>query len=119
MSYTLYTIEFDQDDTLYYYVGITRNYNKRMERHVNGSGATWIKRNFTEDTRRDAESQVIGKFTQNAKWEETKKTLELMVEHGMNNVQKINGRRSGSHGRTSSNPNPIFRKIDWKSRMIV
>ena len=119
MSYTLYTIEFDQDDTLYYYVGITRNYNKRMERHVNGSGATWIKRNFTEDTRRNAESQVIGKFTQNAKWEETKKTLELMVEHGINNVQKINGRRSGLHGRTSSNPNPIFRKIDWKSRMIV
>ena len=94
---------------------ITREWNDTF----NGSGATWIKRNFTEDTRRNAESQVIGKFTQNAKWEETKKTLELMVEHGMNNVQKINGRRSGLHGRMSSNPNPIFRKIDWKSRMIV
>ena len=87
MSHTLYTIEFDQDDTLYYYVGITTDYNKRMEAHVKGSGAMWIKRNFTEDTRRNAKSQVIGKFTQNAKWEETKKTLELMVMHGINNVQ--------------------------------
>ena len=87
MSQTLYTIEFDQGDNLYYYVGITTNYEKRMEQHVQGSGATWIKRNFTEDTRRNAKPQVIGTYTQNVKWEETKKTLELMVIHGINNVR--------------------------------
>ncbi len=87
MSHTLYTIEFDQDDTLHYYVGITTNYKRRMEQHVNGSGAKWIKHNFTEDTLKNAKSQVVGEFTQTAKWEETKKTLELMVMHGINNVR--------------------------------
>ena len=60
-----------------------------MEQHLeSGSrGAAWVNRNFSAAMKSAAITVPYAKFTQNVKWEETKKTLEMMVKHGINNVR--------------------------------
>lgn len=75
---TLYIIEL-QDGK--FYVGKTKNFVHRMDQHLEGDGAYWCK---TYGPMKSC-SKVCD-FV-DATHEETKKTLELMVEKGINNVR--------------------------------
>jgi len=64
------------------YVGKTKNYTNRMDTHLVGNGAKWVqKHGFIESSKKGTYSSDI------ASWEETKLTLSLMLEYGINNVR--------------------------------
>ena len=66
-----------------WYVGKTKDYKRRMDQHLaDSSGAAWCKKYASED----AITQHHGSHD-DATWLETRKTLELMIEHGLNNVR--------------------------------
>ena len=70
-----------------YYVGKTKRFRRRMEEHVEGRGATWIKKNFTQAEREDCVTTKIREVDQNINADETEMTLKLMIEHGVNFVR--------------------------------
>ena len=64
---TLYMIKFVKEDSRreMYYVGKTKRFRRRMEEHVEGRGATWIKKNFTQAERQDCGTTKIREVDQN------------------------------------------------------
>ena len=64
-----------------YYIGKTTNYNHRMDNHICGDGAHWVKKHGFVN------SEIIGEFLSTGPWEETKATLNLMIQFGINNVR--------------------------------
>jgi superfamily II DNA helicase RecQ len=75
----LYTIQLQNEK---WYVGITKNFNHRMDQHVEGAGAAWCRKHGPSIS-----SNATGQYGENARWEETKKTLNFMMEYGLNNVR--------------------------------
>lgn len=75
---TLYVIRLQNNK---WYIGKTKNYNHRMDQHVDAKGAQWTKKYSPSQ-----DCSVLGQYN-DATWEETKKTLEFMCEKGLNNVR--------------------------------
>lgn len=74
----LYVIQLQENK---WYVGKTKNFNARMDQHVTGDGAAWCHRYGPQ-----IQCSTHGQFL-DATHEETKKTLELMMHYGINNVR--------------------------------
>lgn len=58
-----------------------------MEQHLSGRGAIWIKRCFSDAERDDSVTTKILEADEYIQAHETKLTLELMIEHGVNRVR--------------------------------
>jgi predicted GIY-YIG superfamily endonuclease len=90
-DFILYQVKLKRDPgpNYYYYIGITQNYEYRKQQHLEGRGSAWLRECFTTEDRSKAQFDIIGSFIseQNARNEETLRTLALMVEHGCNNVR--------------------------------
>ena len=88
---TLYQIQLEKaDGRIFFYIGTTKDLKKRIEEHLgNGSrGAEWIRNNFSPEEKEKAIATDLGtRGINTAKWEETKKTLDLMIKYGVNNVR--------------------------------
>jgi len=75
---TIYKIQLNNSK---FYVGRTKIYNHRMDDHLTGAGAQWVKKyGFVECT-------SLMKVSSNIPGHETKETLTLMLRHGLNNVR--------------------------------
>lgn len=88
---TLYKIHIKKGTEDYYYVGMTKNYRRRMEEHVgehnDSRSAQWIKRNFSEAEKKEAITTKLMERDEHIRSEETRLTLELMIEFGVNRVR--------------------------------
>lgn len=85
----LYRIKFTKDGEDYYYVGKTTNYKNRMQQHLEGQGAKWIKQ-FPPDVISSAVTTLIAgeiEGERTSSYKETIETLTLMVEHGVRYVR--------------------------------
>lgn len=81
MNEVLYVINLNPHKK--WYVGKTKDYKRRMDQHLaDSTGAAWCRKYASED----AITQHHG-IHDDATWLETRKTLELMIEHGLNNVR--------------------------------
>ncbi len=79
MSKILYILKLEQDK---YYVGITDNFEKRLNEHKNGTGSVWTKLYKYINTFENKEVS-----NELAEYEETKLTCKLMLDFGVNNVR--------------------------------
>jgi hypothetical protein len=87
---TIYKIRLQHQNDEYYYVGQTRHFQRRMEQHLERqTGARWIRSKFSRDELRNAETREIFRVNDDveANVRETMETLELMMQHGANNVR--------------------------------
>jgi predicted GIY-YIG superfamily endonuclease len=75
---TLYVIELQGGKI---YIGKTRSFNHRMDQHVAGEGAAWCSRYGPQ-----VSCSVLMEAL-DVTHDETKRTLEYMIEHGINNVR--------------------------------
>lgn len=81
MSEVLYVINLNPHKK--WYVGKTKDYKRRMDQHLaDSTGAAWCRKYSTGDA-----ITIHHGSHDDATWLETKKTLELMIEHGLNNVR--------------------------------
>ena len=94
VRWQIYRIRFTMNGKDYYYVGKTKNYQRRMEQHLdkfdNQQGALWIQKTFPPDVLDSAVTEQIGGEIDDAiksSHEETRKTLNLMVQHGVRYVR--------------------------------
>jgi predicted GIY-YIG superfamily endonuclease len=77
--YFLYVLELQNKK---HYVGVTQNIDRRFEEHKSGHGAAWTKTHPV--------IQVVMTMTvsdETCHMQETRKTLQLMWKHGVNNVR--------------------------------
>ena len=65
MSETVYLIALQNDK---YYVGKTKNFVRRMDEHIDGEGAKWVKKHGPL-----VSQSVVGNFTGDAEWHESGK----------------------------------------------
>ncbi len=65
-----------------WYVGKTAKFVPRMDSHVSGQGAHWVRKHLPL-----VSSHVLGTYSATASWEETKQTLLMMKKYGLNNVR--------------------------------
>lgn len=73
----LYRLQLQNDK---WYIGKTKNFTHRMDQHLEGEGAQWVKRHPMKAC------SEIGRYD-DATWEETKQTLAWMISKGINNVR--------------------------------
>lgn len=79
MGEHIYLIELQNNK---YYVGKTKNFERRMDQHQTGQGAIFTRRYGPQKT-----CTSLMQVNTGSAGEETKKTLEYMILHGINSVR--------------------------------
>ena len=73
---TIYILELENNK---YYVGVSNNHERRIERHMNGNGSEW--------TKLYKPIRIIDTHEKQSQFDEDNTTKQLMIEYGIENVR--------------------------------